>query len=56
MALEGIPYFAMPDRAREVAARVLSLETRTLRTIGLVLMIGGLAIVAVARLLWPVSQ
>ncbi len=50
MIIEGIPYFTMPDGVKEVADKILSAESRSLRMIGLALMIGGLLIVSLARL------
>ncbi|VAX16743.1 hypothetical protein MNBD_NITROSPINAE02-1859 [hydrothermal vent metagenome] len=46
MIIEGIPYFAMPNRVKEVAALIVDAEKRTLGMIGFALMTGGLAIVA----------
>ncbi len=50
MIIEGIPYFAMPDRVKEVAAMIVDAEKRTLGMIGFALMAGGLAIVALTRM------
>lgn len=50
MIIEGIPYFGMPNRVKEVASKIVTANERTLRLIGLGLMIGGLIIVAFGRL------
>lgn len=49
MILEGIPYFTMPGAVKGVAEKLLEMDSRTLRTIGFALMIGGLALVALTR-------
>ena len=49
MILEGIPYFTMPDKVKEVAEMIISAERRTLRYIGFALMIGGLIFVSFGR-------
>ncbi|VAX20325.1 hypothetical protein MNBD_NITROSPINAE01-124 [hydrothermal vent metagenome] len=49
MILEGIPYFTMPKKVKEMAEMILSAEPRTLRYIGFGLMIGGLVFVAFGR-------
>lgn len=49
MILEGIPYFTMPGSVKGVAEKLLEMDSRTLRMIGFALMIGGLALVALAR-------
>lgn len=43
MVIEGIMPFAAPPRAREVFARLATLDDRGLRTIGLLSMLCGLA-------------
>lgn len=50
MIIEGIPYFTMPDKVKEVAAMIVDAERRTLRMIGFALMVGGLVIVAFMRM------
>ncbi|MGK7346439.1 MAG: DUF2065 domain-containing protein [Candidatus Nitrospinota bacterium M3_3B_026] len=49
MIVEGIPYFTMPERVKQVAAFIMDAEPRVLRIIGLSLMVLGLVIVAVTR-------
>jgi len=49
MILEGIPYFTMPDTVRQVAAMIMSAESRSLRLIGLSLMLLGLVLAALGR-------
>lgn len=49
MILEGIPYFTMPDRVKEVAAIILTSRGRSLRLIGAFLMVAGLVLVALGR-------
>ena len=49
MILEGAPYFTMPDKVKEVAAVKTTAEGRTLRVIGLSLMVAGLVLVALVR-------
>jgi uncharacterized protein YjeT (DUF2065 family) len=44
LVLEGLPYFAMPSIAREVGRWVLRRSDATLRLVGLVMMIAGLAV------------
>lgn len=50
MIIEGIPYFTMPDQVKNVAARIITMESKTLRLIGFSLMVGGLITVAIVRL------
>ena len=45
MVFEGIPLFCFPDQLRELARKLPELENSTLRSIGLVLMLLGLAVV-----------
>ena len=50
MVVEGIPYFTMPGQVKAVAGKITGVENRTLRLIGLALMMGGLLTVALIRL------
>ncbi|MBI4829087.1 MAG: DUF2065 domain-containing protein [Nitrospinae bacterium] len=50
MILEGIPYFTAPETVKTVAEKIIATENRTLRLIGLALMMGGLLTVAWIRL------
>ena len=45
MVFEGIPLFCFPDQLKEIARKLPELENATLRSIGFVVMLIGLAIV-----------
>ena len=49
MVFEGIPLFCFPDQLRELARKLPELENSTLRSIGLVLMLLGLAVVYMGK-------
>lgn len=49
MIIEGLPYFAFPDRMKEMMARVLELPDQTLRIFGFVLMFLGLFLTYIGR-------
>jgi uncharacterized protein YjeT (DUF2065 family) len=49
MVIEGIPLFCFPDQLKELARKLPELENSTLRSIGLVLMLIGLAVVYVGK-------
>jgi uncharacterized protein YjeT (DUF2065 family) len=49
MIVEGLPYFAFPERMKFWLNRVLSTPAGSLRKFGLVLMAIGLVLVYVAR-------
>ena len=49
MVVEGVPLFCFPDQLKELARKLLELENTTLRSIGLVLMLLGLAVVYVSK-------
>ena len=49
MVIEGIPLFCFPDQLKELARKLPELENTTLRSIGLVLMLIGLAVVYVGK-------
>jgi hypothetical protein len=49
MIVEGLPYFAFPDRMKEMMARVLELPDQTLRIFGFVLMFLGLILTYIGR-------
>ena len=49
MIVEGLPYFAFPERMKFWLNRVLSTPVGSLRKFGLVLMAIGLVLVYVAR-------
>ena len=45
MVFEGIPLFCFPNQLKELARKLPELENATMRSIGLVLMLIGLAVV-----------
>jgi uncharacterized protein YjeT (DUF2065 family) len=45
MVFEGFPLFCFPDQLKEIARKLPELENTILRSIGLVLMLIGLAVV-----------
>ena len=45
MIVEGIPYFAFPDKMKRVIATMLELPDPVLRRVGMVLMFAGLGLV-----------
>ncbi len=49
LILEGLPYFAAPERMRQMVVRIGELPDAFLRKIGLVLMIFGLLVVYLVR-------
>ncbi len=49
MVFEGIPLFCFPDHLKELARKLPELENATLRSIGLVLMLLGLAVVYLGK-------
>ncbi len=49
MVFEGIPLFCFPDQLKELARKLPELENATMRSIGLVLMLIGLAVVYVGK-------
>lgn len=49
MVVEGIPMFCFPDQLKELARKLPELENTTLRSIGLVLMLLGLAVVYLGK-------
>ena len=50
MIIEGLPYFALPERMKEVMRAVIQMPDGTLRMIGLGLMAAGLLIAYLGRL------
>lgn len=50
MILEGTPYFISPKGVKDVAQFIQSVEEEALRMFGFILMLGGLAVVGIARL------
>jgi len=49
LVIEGLPYFAFPDRIKLYLLKVLDTPEHTLRMIGLVSVIAGLALVYLGR-------
>ena len=49
MIVEGLPYFAFPDRMKEMMQRITGLPDNMLRRFGFVLMIAGLFLTYIGR-------
>ena len=49
MIIEGVPYFAVPDRMKSWMAMIMEMAPGTLRRVGLVMMVAGLALVYLGR-------
>lgn len=49
MIVEGLPYFAFPEKMKLWIAKVLEMSPGSMRGLGLVLMLMGLLLVAIAR-------
>ncbi len=49
MILEGLPYFAFPDKMKEMMHRILEMPDAGLRKFGLMLMAAGLLLTYVGR-------
>ncbi len=49
MIVEGIPYFAFPDKMKRVIAMLLEMPDASLRRVGMVLMFVGLGLVYVGK-------
>ncbi|MFH2065681.1 MAG: DUF2065 domain-containing protein [Pseudomonadota bacterium] len=45
MILEGLPYFAFPEKIKIVILKIAQTPDQSLRTIGLILMLSGLCLV-----------
>lgn len=50
MIIEGFPYFAFPERMKEVMRAVIEMPEETLRKIGFALMAAGLVIAYIGRM------
>ena len=50
MILEGSPYVIAPKGVKEMARFILSAEDEALRTIGFIMILGGLAVIGIVRL------
>ena len=49
MIIEGLPYFAFPDKMKRFVEKLLEIEDRALRLFGLFLMILGLFLIHIGR-------
>lgn len=49
MIIEGLPYFAFPEKMKLWIAKALELSPASMRGLGLGLMLMGLVLVAIAR-------
>jgi uncharacterized protein len=49
MIVEGLPYFAFPEKMKGWIRKVLEMPAESMRRFGLVLMVGGLLIVYLGR-------
>lgn len=49
MIVEGLPYFAFPEKMKFWVQRVVEMPDKSLRRLGLVLMLSGLLLVYVGR-------
>jgi uncharacterized protein YjeT (DUF2065 family) len=45
LIVEGLPYFAFPDKMRQMVTVILGMENTILRRFGLFMMLAGLGIV-----------
>lgn len=48
MIVEGLPYFAFPDKMRQMVSMILGMPSATLRRFGFFMMLTGLGIVYLA--------
>ena len=49
MFIEGLPYFAFPEKMRDWVQKVMAMPDSTLRRFGLGLMVTGLLLVAIGK-------
>ncbi len=49
LIVEGLPYFAFPDKLKSYLSRILATPDSTLRHFGLIAMIAGLVLVYLGR-------
>jgi uncharacterized protein YjeT (DUF2065 family) len=49
MIIEGLPYFAFPEKMKAWVLKVIEMPEKSLRRFGLVLMLAGLGLVYLAR-------
>lgn len=50
MIIEGLPYFAAPDRMKDWMAKIMQMAPGSLRRFGLAMMAAGLLLVYLGRL------
>ncbi|MDA3790593.1 MAG: DUF2065 domain-containing protein [Desulfobacula sp.] len=48
MIVEGLPYFAFPDKMKEMVQMIIGLDDTKLRRLGFNLMLAGLGVVSFA--------
>jgi hypothetical protein len=49
LIIEGLPYFAFPDKMKNFVQKMLTMPSGALRRFGFVLMLGGLFLVYIGR-------
>ena len=49
MVIEGLPYFAFPEKMKRVVAQMLAMPEKTLRIFGFILMLTGVFLVALGK-------
>ena len=49
MIIEGLPYFAFPEKMKLWVLKVIEMPDRNLRRFGFILMLGGLGLVYLGR-------
>ncbi len=49
MIVEGLPYFAFPEKMRVWLLKILETPDHTLRRVGMVMMVAGLVLVYLGR-------
>jgi uncharacterized protein YjeT (DUF2065 family) len=49
LIIEGLPYFAFPDKMKNFVQKMLAMPAGSLRRFGLALMLGGLFLVYIGR-------
>lgn len=49
MIVEGLPYFAFPEKMRAWLLKILETPDHTLRRVGMVMMVAGLVLVYLGR-------
>jgi uncharacterized protein YjeT (DUF2065 family) len=49
MIIEGLPYFAFPEKMKAWVLKVIEMPEKSLRRFGFVLMLAGLGLVYLAR-------